>query len=68
MEPVRTRDFLWRSTVNFSTNKNTILELADGVEDYNLGGYDKLSIKAHVGAPSTPASRTRAARTTASSS
>ena len=49
MEPVRTRDFLWRSTVNFSTNKNTILELADGVEDYNLGGYDKLSIKAHVG-------------------
>ena len=49
VEPVRTRDFLWRSTVNFSTNKNTILELADGVEDYNLGGYDKLSIKAHVG-------------------
>ncbi len=49
VEPIRNRDFLWRSTVNFSTNKNTILELADGVEDYNLGGYDKLSIKAHVG-------------------
>jgi len=48
-EPVRNRDFLWRSTVNFSTNKNRILELADGVEEYSLGGYDKLRIVAHVG-------------------
>ena len=48
-EPVRNRDFLWRSTVNFSTNKNKILALADGVEEYSLGGYDKLRIVAHVG-------------------
>ena len=49
VEPVRTRDFLWRSTFNFATNKNKILELADGVESYSLGGYDKLQIVANVG-------------------
>ena len=48
-EPIRNPNFLWRSTLNFSTNKNQILELADGVEEYNLGGYDKLRIVAHVG-------------------
>ena len=48
-EPVRTRDFLWRSTLNFATNKNLILDLADGVEEYNLGSYDKMKIVAHVG-------------------
>jgi hypothetical protein len=35
--------------VNFSTNKNKILALAEGVEEYSLGGYDKLRIVAHVG-------------------
>ena len=49
VEPIRTRDFLWRSTVNFSANKNKILELADGVEEYSLGGYDNLRIVAKVG-------------------
>ena len=48
-EPVRTPDFLWRSTVNFSTNKNLILDLADGVSEYGLGGYDNLRIVAKVG-------------------
>ena len=48
-EPVRTPDFLWRSTVNFSTNKNLIIDLAEGVSEYNLGGYDNLSIVAKVG-------------------
>ena len=49
VEPVRTRDFLWRSTFNVSTNKNLILDLADGVEEYSLGGYDNLKIVAKVG-------------------
>ena len=49
VEPVRTRDFLWRSTVNFSANKNKIIDLADGVEEYSLGGYDNLRIVAKVG-------------------
>lgn len=49
VEPVRTRDFLWRSTLNFSANKNKIIDLADGVEEYSLGGYDNLRIVAKVG-------------------
>lgn len=48
-EPVRNRDFNWRSTLNFSTNKNKILDLADGVSEYSLGGYDNLRIVAKVG-------------------
>ena len=48
-DPVRNRNFLWHSTLNFSTNKNKILALADGVEEYSLGGYDKLRIVAKVG-------------------
>ncbi len=47
-EPVRTPDFLWRSTINFSTNKNLIIDLAEGVSEYNLGGYDNISIVAKV--------------------
>ena len=48
-EPVRNQNFLWRSTVNFATNKNQILDLADGVQEYSLGGYDNLRIVAKVG-------------------
>jgi len=48
-EPVRNANFLWRSTVNFSTNKNLIIDLADGVSEYSLGGYDNLRIVAKVG-------------------
>ncbi len=48
-EPVRNTNFLWRSTVNFSANKNIIIDLADGVEEYSLGGYDNLRIVAKVG-------------------
>ena len=49
VEPIRSRDFLWRSTLNFSANKNKIIDLADGVEEYSLGGYDNLRIVAKVG-------------------
>ena len=48
-EPIRNPNFQWRSSVNFSTNKNKIISLADGVEEYSLGGYDKLRIVAKVG-------------------
>lgn len=48
-DPVRNTNFQWHTTVNFSTNKNKILDLADGVEEYSLGGYDNLRIVAKVG-------------------
>lgn len=47
--PVRSENFTWRSNVNFSHNKNKILELADGVEQYSLGGYDNVQVYAVVG-------------------
>ncbi len=47
--PIETKNFLWNTTVNISHNKNKILELADGVKEYKLGGYDELRIVAMVG-------------------
>lgn len=47
--PVQTKNFTWDTQVNFSTNKNKIIELADGIEEYNLGGYDNLKIIAKAG-------------------
>ena len=47
--PVKRTNFQWNTNFNFSTNTNKILELADGVSEYSLGGYDKLSIVAKVG-------------------
>ena len=47
--PVMTKEFTWDMMLNFSHNKNSILELADGVQRYSLGGYDNLQIYAQVG-------------------
>lgn len=47
--PVMTKDFTWDMMLNFSHNDNSILELADGVQRYSLGGYDNLQIYAQVG-------------------
>lgn len=47
--PVQTRDFTWDTQVNFSQNKNKIIELEKGIEEYRLGGYDNLKIIAKAG-------------------
>ena len=47
--PVMKKDFTWDMMLNFSHNDNRILELADGVERYSLGGYDNLQVYAQVG-------------------
>ena len=47
--PVKQTNFQWNTNLNFSTNTNKILALADGVSEYSLGGYDKLKIVAKVG-------------------
>lgn len=39
----------WNSSVNFSTNKNKIIRLIDGVDMYPLGSYDNVSIRALEG-------------------
>ena len=47
--PVQTKEFTWDTQVNFSTNKNKIIELADGINEYTLGTYDNLKILAVAG-------------------
>ncbi len=39
----------WDMDVNYSTNDNTIEELADDVTEYSLGGFDNFNIRADVG-------------------
>lgn len=47
--PVETSDFAWNIQANFSKNNNTIEELTDGVDLYQLGGFDNLRVYATVG-------------------
>ena len=47
--PIQTKDFTWDTQLNFSTNKNEIISLADDVEKYDIGGYDNLRVYAVVG-------------------
>ncbi|MBK7409190.1 MAG: TonB-dependent receptor [Saprospirales bacterium] len=49
--PVRTKDFNWDLMVNFSRNKNNVLELAEGVDQVFLGGFTGSSTRAVVGVP-----------------
>jgi hypothetical protein len=39
----------WNVAVNYSTNKNTVEDLAEGVTQYGLGGFDDVSVLAVVG-------------------
>ncbi|WP_142533215.1 SusC/RagA family TonB-linked outer membrane protein [Saccharicrinis carchari] len=39
----------WDMQLNYSKNENTIEELAEGVEEYHLGGFDNVKILAEVG-------------------
>lgn len=50
--PVRTQDFEWTSTFNFSKNENTIIELDGKLKEYNVtSGWSGLQIKASPGEP-----------------
>lgn len=47
--PIRTKDFEWTINYNISHNNNTINDLYDGVDRYQLGGYDNIRIYAIKG-------------------
>lgn len=51
--PVKTTNLDWDVTVNFSANQNKVIELAEGMEQYELAGYGDSGEKiiAHVGKP-----------------
>jgi TonB-linked SusC/RagA family outer membrane protein len=44
--PVKTNDFRWDVTFNFSKNKNEVKELAEGIERFLLGSYWSLQVLA----------------------
>ncbi|WP_299704217.1 SusC/RagA family TonB-linked outer membrane protein [uncultured Pontibacter sp.] len=48
--PVRTEGFEWTLTTNFSSYKNEVLELAEGVDNIFLGGFVTPNIRAEAGA------------------
>lgn len=47
--PVRGQDFRWESFVNFSSYKNKILKLAEGVEQIDLNGFTGTTISQIAG-------------------
>lgn len=47
--PVKTNDFSWALTVNFTQNKNKVLSLAPGVTDISLGGFTGSTINVVAG-------------------
>lgn len=44
--PIQTKDFSWTINYNIAHNENTIKDLYEGVELYDLGGYDDLHVYA----------------------
>ena len=47
--PIRTEDFKWDISVNFSKNENTLVELIDGLDYTVLNSLGGLSVRAEVG-------------------
>ena len=47
--PIRTKDFEWTINYNVSHNSNKIKDLYDGVDRYELGGYDNIHVYAIKG-------------------
>ncbi|MCC8153682.1 MAG: TonB-dependent receptor [Tannerellaceae bacterium] len=46
---VNPKGFSWETTLNASTNKNKILELADGVNEFGLRSFTEMNIVARTG-------------------
>ena len=47
--PIQTKNFSWTINYNISHNKNSIKDLYDGVNRYELGGYDNIKVYAIKG-------------------
>lgn len=48
---IKNRDFSWDLVANWSTNKNKVIELADGIQRLQIGGSINMSVNAEVGKP-----------------
>lgn len=40
--PLKTKDFVWDITLNYTNNNNTVLKIADGVEQVSIAGFSNL--------------------------
>jgi TonB-linked SusC/RagA family outer membrane protein len=49
LTPVRTNNFEWNFSTNFTSLTNVVVELAEGVENISLGGYVTPNIRASAG-------------------
>ena len=50
--PVRTKDFSWDVTLNWSSNRNEVISLTNGIENLQLGSFQGgVTINAQVGQP-----------------
>ena len=49
--PVKSQDFQWDALVNFTMNRNEVVELAEGVENLFLGGFAGTAVRAVEGQP-----------------
>lgn len=47
--PVRTEDFKWDISLNFSKNENKLVELIEGLDNWPLNSLGNLSVRAEVG-------------------
>lgn len=50
--PVRTKDFSWDVTLNWSSNRNEVISLTNGIDNLQLGSFQGgVTINAQVGQP-----------------
>ena len=49
--PVKLKNFQWNLNLNWSSNRNKVLALADGVDNLFIGGFEGTAIRAVVGEP-----------------
>ena len=49
--PIKTKDFIWDVLINFDANETTVVELADGLETLQIGGFTGTGIYHVAGQP-----------------
>ncbi|MCB9232645.1 MAG: SusC/RagA family TonB-linked outer membrane protein [Bacteroidia bacterium] len=49
--PVKTKDFRWDAQINFTKNKNLVVELAEGLDNIFIGGFEGSAIRHIAGQP-----------------
>ena len=49
--PIRTKNFSWDATYNFSMNRNMVVSLAPGITSFTIGSQTTVNVNAEVGKP-----------------